>query len=103
MLKIPMNDVAKPSLVRSFEENNRRFLKSTISEWKGTEPALHYEDVDTSVIAPRPRLYGLVGAEAIEEVWKNVREKRPAQSAAEKNLTPSPRHMTSRNTSAAAQ
>ena len=29
-----------------------------------------YEDVDTSLIPPRPRLYGLVGAEVIEEVWK---------------------------------
>ena len=29
-----------------------------------------YEDVDTTLITPRPRLYGLVGAEVIEEVWK---------------------------------
>ena len=34
------------------------------------EPQLSYEDVDTSLIPPRPRLYGLVGAEMIEEVWK---------------------------------
>ena len=34
------------------------------------EPELTYEEVDTSLIPPRPRLYGLVGAEAIEEVWK---------------------------------
>ena len=27
-------------------------------------------NVDTSLIAPRPRLYGLVGAEDIEKVWK---------------------------------
>ena len=53
-----------------FEENNRRFLKSTIAKWNGSEPELSYEDVDTSLIAPRPRLYGLVGAEAIEEAWK---------------------------------
>jgi succinate dehydrogenase / fumarate reductase flavoprotein subunit len=32
-------------------------------------PDLAYEEVDTSLIPPRPRLYGLVGAEAIEEVW----------------------------------
>ena len=31
---------------------------------------LTYEDVDTSLIPPRPRLYGLVGAEDIEKVWK---------------------------------
>jgi succinate dehydrogenase / fumarate reductase flavoprotein subunit len=31
---------------------------------------MSYEDVDTSIIPPRPRLYGLVGADVIEEVWK---------------------------------
>jgi succinate dehydrogenase / fumarate reductase flavoprotein subunit len=30
---------------------------------------LAYEEVDTSLIPPRPRLYGLVGAEVIEQVW----------------------------------
>ncbi len=62
-----------------FEENNRRFLKSSIAEWKSPEPAIRYEDVDTSLIAPRPRLYGLVGAEAIEEVWnERVKKKQGA-------------------------
>lgn len=32
-------------------------------------PSLAYEEVDTSLIPPRPRLYGLVGAEVIEQVW----------------------------------
>jgi succinate dehydrogenase / fumarate reductase flavoprotein subunit len=53
-----------------FEENNRRFLKSTIATWDGQHPQMTYEDVDTSLMPPRPRLYGLVGAEVIEEVWK---------------------------------
>jgi len=53
-----------------FEENNQRFLKSTIASWDGEHPQLTYEDVDTSLLPPRPRLYGLVGAEVIEEVWK---------------------------------
>ncbi len=52
-----------------FQANNERFLKSSLATWKGTDPEIHYEDVDTSLIEPRPRLYGLVGAEAIEEVW----------------------------------
>ena len=54
-----------------FEANNRRYLKSTVAEWNAAEstPELTYEDVDTSSIPPRPRLYGLVGAEVIEEVW----------------------------------
>ena len=59
-----------------FEENNLRFLKSTIATWETPEPAIHYEEVDTSLIPPRPRLYGLVGAEAIEEVWnERLKEK----------------------------
>ena len=44
------------------------------------EPSLSFEDVDTSLIPPRPRLYGLVGAEVIEEAWKD-RQKKPAVAA----------------------
>jgi succinate dehydrogenase / fumarate reductase flavoprotein subunit len=54
-----------------FEENNRRWLKSTIAQWHvDQEPQIHYEEVDTSLIPPRPRLYGLLGAEVIEQVWE---------------------------------
>jgi succinate dehydrogenase / fumarate reductase flavoprotein subunit len=53
-----------------FEQNNKKFLKSSIATLKGNDPEISYEDVDTSSIPPRPRLYGLVGAEVIEEVWK---------------------------------
>ncbi len=53
-----------------FEANNRKWLKSTIAVWNGEHPDLSYEAVDTSIIPPRPRLYGLVGAEMIEKVWK---------------------------------
>ena len=45
---------------------------------------LTYEDVDTSLIPPRPRLYGLVGAEVIEEVWKErqaAKARRPTATA----------------------
>lgn len=64
----------------AFEKKNQKWLKSTISEIdKQGEPTLSYEDVDTSLIPPRPRLYGLVGAEVIEEVWK---ERQAAQSGA---------------------
>jgi succinate dehydrogenase / fumarate reductase flavoprotein subunit len=58
-----------------FEENNRRFLKSTIAVNHGGEPELSYEDVDTSLIPPRPRLYGLVGAEMIMDVFKERQQK----------------------------
>ena len=53
-----------------FEANNRKYLKSTIAQWNGEDPEISYEEVDTSLVPPRPRLYGLVGAEDIEEVWK---------------------------------
>ena len=53
-----------------FEANNARWLKSTIAQWTGDDVEITYEEVDTSLIPPRPRLYGLVGAEDIEKVWK---------------------------------
>jgi len=37
--------------------------------------------VDTSIIPPRPRLYGLAGAEEIEQVWN---ERMAAKQTAEK-------------------
>jgi succinate dehydrogenase / fumarate reductase, flavoprotein subunit len=55
----------------AFEEKNRKWLKTTVAEFDANgDPTLRYEDVDTSLIPPRPRLYGLIGAEVIEEVWK---------------------------------
>jgi len=54
-----------------FEENTRRWLKTTVARHGADgHPEISYEDIDTSLIPPRPRLYGLVGGEVIEEVWK---------------------------------
>ncbi|SMP70211.1 succinate dehydrogenase subunit A [Neorhodopirellula lusitana] len=55
----------------AFEENNRRFLKSSITTYDNAtrQVELTYEEVDTTLVPPRPRLYGLVGAEEIEQVW----------------------------------
>ena len=59
-----------------FEEKNNKFLKTTVATYNGDgDPHLAYEDVDTSLIPPRPRLYGLVGAEVIEEVWNERQQK----------------------------
>src|SRR5271157_2951318 len=59
-----------------FEENNRKWLKSTIATCgAGGDPSLSYEDVNTSLIPPRPRLYGLAGADVIEQVWKQRQKK----------------------------
>ncbi|MGD0516293.1 MAG: succinate dehydrogenase flavoprotein subunit [Thermoguttaceae bacterium] len=54
-----------------FEENNRKWLKTSVAALgPDGEPGISYEDVDTSIIPPRPRLYGMAGGQAIEEVWK---------------------------------
>lgn len=63
----------------NFEANTKKWLKTTVSTWNGQEPVLTYEDVDTSLIPPRPRLYGLVGAEEIDKVWKERSEARKAK------------------------
>jgi succinate dehydrogenase / fumarate reductase, flavoprotein subunit len=64
-----------------FEAHNRKWLKSTIANWNPgrQQPDMTYEDVDTSLIPPRPRLYGLAGAEEIEQVWN---ERAAAKTAA---------------------
>jgi succinate dehydrogenase / fumarate reductase flavoprotein subunit len=54
-----------------FDENNRKWLKTTVARLSPEgEPSLSYQDVDTSIIPPRPRLYGVVGGEIIERVWR---------------------------------
>ena len=63
--------------VDRFEANNRKWLKSTIAACRaGGEPALSYEDVNTSLIPPRPRLYGLAGGDVIEQVFKERQDRR---------------------------
>jgi len=59
-----------------FEEKNKKWLKSTVATWDGEKTTIEYEDVDTSIIPPRPRLYGLVGGDVIEEVWKERQAKK---------------------------
>lgn len=59
-----------------WEANNKKYLKTTVADWNGDGVELSYEDVDVSIIEPRPRLYGLVGAEEIDAVWKERVQKR---------------------------
>ena len=59
----------------AFEEKNATWLKSSIATLtEDGEPQLSYESVDTSLLPPRPRLYGLVGGEMIEQVWRERTE-----------------------------
>ena len=66
-----------------FEEKNKKWLKTSVADFDAGEPTISYEDVDTSLIPPRPRLYGLVGAEAIDEVWKERQAAKDAAAAGE--------------------
>ncbi|HMO86277.1 MAG TPA: FAD-binding protein, partial [Lacipirellulaceae bacterium] len=75
----------------TFEERGRRFLQTTIAEFDAAgNPTLSYEAVDTSLIPPRPRLYGLVGAEVIEEVWKERQAKHAGNGAKASGQTAAP-------------
>src|SRR5262245_44310328 len=42
-----------------FRDNAEQWLKTTIAEHTADGPRLSYEPVDTSLIPPRPRTYGL--------------------------------------------
>ena len=65
-----------------FEEKNKKWLKTTVASFDAAgDPTLSYEEVDTSLVPPRPRLYGLVGAEMIEEVWRERQAKIDASSS----------------------
>jgi len=60
----------------SFQANTEKWLKSTIAACgPDGDPEISYREIDTSLIPPRPRLYGLVGGDAIEEVWKERQER----------------------------
>jgi succinate dehydrogenase / fumarate reductase flavoprotein subunit len=72
-----------------FEANTRKWLKSTIATLDPDgEPQLSYEEVDTSLLPPRPRMYGLVGAELIEQVWKERQAARHANSSGSNGAAP---------------
>ena len=67
-----------------FEQNNLKYLKSTVAVWNddASMPKINYESIDTSLVPPRPRLYGLVGAEVIEEVWNERAKSKLGREAA---------------------
>jgi succinate dehydrogenase / fumarate reductase flavoprotein subunit len=67
---------------RLFKAKSDKWLKTTIAECTPDGPKFRYEEVDTSLIPPRPRTYGLKGAEIIEEVW---REQHSASTASKKS------------------
>jgi len=57
---------------KAFKEQNDKWLKTTVAKYSPDGPKFSYEAVDTSLIPPRPRTYGLKGAEIIEETWREM-------------------------------
>ncbi|KMP10452.1 succinate dehydrogenase [Candidatus Nitromaritima sp. SCGC AAA799-A02] len=43
--------------MKRFEDNNKKWLKTTIAEHKDGKPEISYEPVNTSLVTPRPRKY----------------------------------------------
>ena len=43
--------------MKRFEENNAKWLKTTVAQHKDNEPEITYEEVNTSLVTPRPRKY----------------------------------------------
>lgn len=60
--------------VEAFRQQTQEWLKTTIAEYSPDGPKISYEPVDTSLLPPRPRTYGLVGAEIIEQTWREMQE-----------------------------
>jgi len=67
-----------------FKRRNDEWLKTTIAEHAADGPKMSYEEVDNSLIPPRPRTYGLKGAEEIERIWKTEFSGSAGQHAASK-------------------
>ena len=55
---------------RQYRAQNEKWLKTTIARHTPNGPDISYEPVDTHLLPPRPRTYGLKGAEVIDEVWR---------------------------------
>ena len=43
--------------MQRFEKNNEKWLKTTIAQHRNNEPDITYEEIDASLITPRPRKY----------------------------------------------
>jgi len=78
--EIPAPTATEPDALRrqsqawceAFRAKNEQWLKTTIAEHAPDGPKISYEPVDSALIPPRPRTYGMKGAEIIEAMWKDM-------------------------------
>lgn len=68
---------------RRYHEQNKQWLKTTLARYTPDGAQFSYEPVDVSLVPPRPRTYGLKGAEIIDQVWKEQYAGQPAHAAAD--------------------
>ncbi|MFQ5807057.1 MAG: succinate dehydrogenase flavoprotein subunit [Phycisphaerae bacterium] len=66
---------------RRYSEQNQQWLKTTLARHTLDGPEITYEPVDATLVPPRPRTYGVRGAEIIEQVWKEEFAGKQAQAA----------------------
>ncbi len=66
---------------RKYQAQNEKWLKTTVAEHAQEGPKLRYDPVDTSLIPPRPRTYGMKGAGIIDKVWKEMHSGKPRAKA----------------------
>ncbi|TWT45501.1 Fumarate reductase flavoprotein subunit [Phycisphaerae bacterium RAS1] len=52
-----------------YHQQNESWLKTTLARHTPDGPVLSYEPVECNLIPPRPRTYGVKGAEIIERIW----------------------------------
>ncbi len=43
--------------MKRFQDNNEKWLKTTVAQYKNNQPEITYEEVNTSLVTPRPRKY----------------------------------------------
>ncbi len=67
-----------------YHQQNAKWLKTTLARYTPDGPDISYESVDTSGISPRPRTYGVVGAEVIERIWKEKYANKPMKQSSKK-------------------
>ena len=73
-----------------FKKRNDKWLKTTVASHTPDGPELTYEDVDVSLIHPRPRTYGLKGADEIMRIWDKEFAGRTPKSKSASAMAASP-------------
>ena len=70
----------------AFRTRNEEWLKTTVADHGPDGPSIRYEPVDVGLIPPRPRTYGLVGAEVIDRIWREMLASSPTVAPATASL-----------------